>query len=139
MPLIDSINNIIYVKVLMIDITNKSVEEINSYIQTYSHILEVVKYKEKIPYLAVIIDMAVKHIANCYNNLTSDWKAWSVYVVEELCDIINNEIDVKNIINEFNEYYQKEYQKFLDNIAMSVSDYDRDWAFIHTFMKNKNY
>ena len=123
----------------MIDITNKSTEEINLLIQTYSHVLEIVKYQEKVPYIAVVVDIAFKHIANCYNDLTSDWKAWSVYVVEELCDIINNETEVKDIINEFNEYKQKEYQKFLDDVAMFVSEYDRDWAFVHAFMKSKNY
>jgi len=121
----------------MLDITNRTIDDVNLLIQKYNSVLEVIKYKERIPYIAVIIDIAIKYINEKYTELTNDIKAWTIHILNELCEIINNENDVKEIINEFVNYYKLEYQKHIDSIVMFTNDYDRDWAFMYTFIKKE--
>ena len=62
----------------MIDLTSKSVDEINELIQKYIGVLELIKDKKHIPYLAVVISVGIKHIKENYDDLILDWKAWSI-------------------------------------------------------------
>jgi len=121
----------------MIDITIKTIDEINILIQKYLNILELIKYKENIPYLALIFDIGVSHINEKYSGMTSDCKGWAMFILNELFYNINNDSDVKEIIDQFIIYYNNEYEKYLNDIVMFTTEYDRDFGFALNFIKYK--
>ena len=61
------------------------------------------------------------YAANCY--ILTDEK-------ESKSAVIDPGDDVKNIINEFTEYWKNEHQNYCDSLAMSASEFDRDYEFI---------
>lgn len=124
----------------MIDLTNKSIDEINGLIQKYASVLELIHQREQIPYLAYIIDIAVNHIKEKHNYLSIDWKAWSVVVIKKLFldKKINNESDIIKSIDDFIEYQKNEYQNYLNDLAMFTSEYDRDLGFVWGYVCKKN-
>jgi len=122
----------------MIDLTNKSVEQINELIQKYTPVLELfIEKEEHIPYLAYIIDLGVNHIKTKHNNLTVDWKSWTVFIIEKkyFDNKIRVESDIITIIDNFVEFFNKEYQKYIDDLGMFASEYDRDRGFIYMFLR----
>jgi hypothetical protein len=121
----------------MIDLTNKSVDEINGLIQKYAQVLETVPHKEQ-PYFAYIMDIAVNHIETNHKNLNSDWKAWSTFVLRKLHGKIKTESDIKKIIDDFVEYQKNEYRKYCDDLVISLNDYDKDRGFVYKYIWKKN-
>jgi hypothetical protein len=122
----------------MIDLTNKSIDQINTLIQKYTPVLELyVRHHEKhIPILAHIIDLAVNHTKTNHNDLTLDWKVWSVFVVEKnyFNNKINNESDIGKTIDDFIVYWKAEYQGYCNGLGMSASEYDRDRGFVYKYL-----
>jgi hypothetical protein len=127
-------------KMHMIDLTSENVDKINGLIQKYAFVLELISDQEQIPYLAYIIDTAINYIKKTHNDLNIDWKSWCVILVKEqfLNQKIKSESDIEEIINDFIEYWKKEYKKYCDNIAISSSDYDRDRGFVYEYIWKKN-
>jgi hypothetical protein len=125
----------------MIDLTNKTVEEVNALIQKHAPVLELfVKHHEKqIPILAYVFDLAINHIKTNHIDLTIDWKVWSVFVVGKyfLGNKIVNESDISKTIDDFIVYWKAEYQEYCDGLGMFASEYDRDRGFVYVFL-NKN-
>lgn len=122
----------------MIDLTNKTVEEINGLIQKYTSVLELIEEQERIPYLAYIIDIAVNHIKNAHSDLTIDWKAWCIVVLTKLFSKIKKEGNISEIIDDFVAHYKKEYQNYCDDLALFASEYDRDYGFCYRYVLKKN-
>lgn len=120
------------------DLIKNNDKLINEAINNFSPVLDKVKYKNDIPYLSYIIYLSVDYIKN-NDNLSKDWKAWSIVVVKKmyLNGKINNEADIKNIINDFIEHYKQEYEKYCDNI-ISATDFDRDYGFVLKYVNKKN-
>lgn len=123
----------------MIDLTNKTVDEINGYIQKYASVLELIKPQEQ-PYMAYIIDVAVNYIKEKYNNLTIDWKSWCTLLVKEqyFNKKLKSEKDIKETIDNFVEHWIKEYNEYCNNLGMYTSEYDRDRGFVYEYMWKKN-
>jgi hypothetical protein len=120
----------------MIDLTNKTVDEINGLIQKYASVLELLKPQDQ-PYFAYIMDIAVNYIETNYKDLNSDWKAWSTFVLRKLYDKIKTESDIKKIIDDFVEYWRKEYEEYCNNLGMHATEYDRDRGFVYNYMEKK--
>ena len=120
----------------MIDLTNKTTDELNALIQKYASILETIKPKDQ-PYLAVVIDVAYRYLTEKYPNLSPDWKAWNVVALKLQLDKIRYESDIANMIDDFIEYYTKGHQNHVSN-SVAVSEYDRDFAFVHSYTHKKN-
>ena len=120
----------------MTDLTNKSAKEVNEFIQIYTPLLEYARHKEDIPLLAIIFDISIKYIKEKHNNLSVDWKSWSVFVVKKLYfnKKIKSEEDVKKIIDDFIDYWKKEYKEYCNNLGMYTSVYDRDRGFVYKYL-----
>jgi hypothetical protein len=125
----------------MTDLTNKTVEEINALIKLYAPVLEVsgVKEIEKIKILAIIFDVSVNYIKEKHNDLSIDWKAWSVVVVKNTHRKRNFKY-VENItttIDEFITYWKTNYNNYCDNLAIFASEIDRDLGFVYKYLHEK--
>ena len=119
----------------MIDLTNKTVDEINALIQKYASALELLRPADQ-PYMAYIIHVACNYIELKYKDLNKDWKAWAVVVLKNLYKKINNDDDIRKFIDEFIGYYALEYQKYINDLVWH-NEFDRDWGFVHGFMHKK--
>lgn len=123
----------------MIDLKSKTVDEINELIQKYSPVLELIKEKGHRPYLAYVYDVGINHIKEHHNGLSSDWKAWAVFVINENYwrNKITNESDIIKTINDFIVYYNNEYQNYIDDLAVFSNDFTRDKGFVLKFLHKK--
>lgn len=123
----------------MIDLTNKSVEDVNLLIQKYAAVLEVSKVKtiNDAQILVIVIDEGVKYVNDKYNEISTDLKTWCILVLKHKISKIKTDTDVKKIIDKFIQYWNTEYQNYCNDLGMSASDFDRDYGFIQTFMHKK--
>jgi len=126
-------------KTHMIDLTNKTVDEINGLIQKYAPLMELIKNKKEIPYLAYVIDVAIKHIETNHKEAHIDQKSWAATIVkwQYLDGKIKKESDITQTIDEFFQYIKDELQTFIGNM-IPASQYDLEAAFAHQFIHKKN-
>ncbi|MBN1637323.1 MAG: hypothetical protein JW866_00015 [Ignavibacteriales bacterium] len=124
----------------MIDLTNRTVEEVQALIQKYGQLLEVsdIKNHNDIPILAIIIDIGINHINDNYKDIPKDWKAWSMVVVKGMFyeGKVNNIKDIKTIIDEFIFFWKSDYEKYCDD-TIAVNEYERDRGFAYKYIWNK--
>lgn len=123
----------------MIDLTSKTPEELNTLIQKYLSVLQQVKAKpEQYPQLAYIINIAVQYFAIHHMDLPNDWKTWCTLVLKELClkDKINSEIDITDIIEDFINEYNLNYESYCSYMA-SANEYDQQRGFVHAYILKK--
>jgi hypothetical protein len=120
----------------MIDLTNRTIDEINELIQKYISVLELIKQQKQIPYLAIVIDVGIKYVKEKYQDLELDWKAWSIVYLKHkyLRGKIKKESDIPNLIDDFIKYYKDKYKSYVDNLGMSTSDFDRDYGFVCAYI-----
>jgi hypothetical protein len=123
----------------MIDLTNKSVDEINELIQKYAPLLELTKNKKEIPYLAYVLDVAIKYIETNHKEKHKDQRAWAATIVrwQYLDGKIKNESDIAETIDEFFQYIKDELQTYVSNMV-AASQYDLEAGFVHQFIQKKN-
>jgi hypothetical protein len=119
----------------MIDLTNKTIDEINGLIQKYAHALELVRQPDQ-PYMAYIINVAYAHLQDKHKDLNKDWKAWTIVVLKNLCRKINNDSDIQKIVDEFVEYQKIEYKKYVENLIWH-NEIERDWGFVYGYIHKK--
>jgi hypothetical protein len=123
----------------MINISHKTPEEINALIQKYASVLQQVKANpEQYPQLAYIINIAIQYFAIHHMDLPNDWKTWCTLVLKELClkDKINSEVDITDIIEDFVNNYDLNYETYC-SYMVSVSDYDQQRGFVHGYILKK--
>lgn len=120
----------------MIDLTSENVDEL---IKKYISVLELAKDNEQIPYLAVVINTAVNHIKEKYNDLNIDWKCWCTILVrtQYLNNKINSKKDVTETIDNFITYWKENYNNYCNDIIFS-DVYDRDRGFVYGYAWKKN-
>lgn len=123
---------------LMIDLTNKTVDEINGLIQKYASVLELVKNKKEIPYLAYVLDTAIKYIEENYKEKHKDQKAWAATIIKWMYSdgYIKSESDIYVIISEFFQYVKDEFQTYAGNM-IAASQYDLETGFAFQFVLKK--
>jgi hypothetical protein len=117
----------------MIDISNKSVDELNALITTYKLALEQVYETQTIPFLAVVFDIAVPYIKERYPDLSTDAKTCGVYVLKLLLKYLKNEADIKRVVDEFFAYHKINYPNYGNDIELSASSFDRDYDFVYKY------
>ena len=123
----------------MINLTNKTPEEINALIQKYLPALQESKVAvEHYLQIAYIIDIATPYLKEKYNDLSPEWKAWCMIVLRDLYkkDKINNDLDITNIIDDFINDYNLNYESYC-SFMISASDYDQQRGFVHTYIRKK--
>jgi hypothetical protein len=123
----------------MIDLTNKTTEEVNALIQKYAPVLELfARQQNHIPYLAVIIDTGVNYLKATYNEMTVDWKSWIIVLLKELYmrKSIKSEADISKEVDAFIIYHNENYENYIKDVV-AVSDYDRDRGFIYLYLNKK--
>ena len=120
----------------MIDLSNKTIDEVNELIQKYASALELVKPNREIPYLAVIIDVGIKYIKEKHNDLTTDWKAMLIVLLKLLYlkNSINNEANIPTEIENFMTYYNSKYNNYIENLIDYSNDYDKNYKFILNYI-----
>ena len=117
----------------MTDSINKTPEELNTLIQKYLPVLQQIKVLPVLyPQLAYIFDIATKYILEKHNELTPEWKSWCMVVLRDLFtkSKIKSDIDITNIIDDFVNEYNLNYESYCSFIA-SASDYDQQRGFVH--------
>jgi len=114
-------------------------KSINEIIKNISPVLDKVRYKDNLPYLSYIIYLAYNYIKKNKADLPKDWKAWSVVVLKHLFlnGKIINETDIVSIIEDFISYYKQDYENYCEDI-IAVTEFDRDYGFILTYIYKKN-
>jgi len=124
----------------MINISDKTEEELNTLIQKYASVLQLVRDRQQIPHMALILDHAVTYINENHSDLDGYWKTWLIIVIKSFYGDINAKEDVNKIIDKFLDYQKNQYQSYLDKIISedteSVSDYDRDSVFVFSYIFN---
>lgn len=122
----------------MIDLTNKTLDEINALIQKYAPVLELTKHINHIPILAYIYDISINYIKESYSGLTADWKSWAVFVVNKnyFYNKITMESDIKTTIDDFFNYHIQHYNEYCQDL-ISASDYDRESGFVNKYLNKK--
>ena len=123
----------------MIDLTNKTPEELNTLIQKYLPVLQEIKVSPVLyPQLAYIFDVATKHILEKHNELTPEWKSWCMVVLKELFtkSKISNDLDVTNIIDDFVNEYNLNYESYCSYMS-SANEYDQQRGFVHAYILKK--
>jgi hypothetical protein len=121
----------------MIDLTNRTVEDVNALIQKYASLLELIREKQQIPYLAVVLDIGINHVKETYPTLELDWKAWSIVLLKNkyLKGYVKNESDIPVIIAEFIKHFKDNYADYIQQLGMSATEFDRDYGFVCRYMK----
>ena len=119
----------------MIDLTNKTIDEINALIQKYASALELVRPPDQ-PYMAYIIHVAHTYLEAQYKDINKDWKSWAIVVLKNLCRKINNDVEIQKIIDEFIVYQRTEYEAYNVDLIW-YNEIDRDWGFVHRFINKK--
>lgn len=123
----------------MIDLTNRTTEDINGLIQKYTPVLELyIKQQNDIPYLAVVIDVGVNYLKTTYNQMTVDWKSWIMVLLKEeyFRKLIKSEADIPSEIDRFIIFHNENYENYVKD-TVSASEYDRDRGFIYTYLNKK--
>lgn len=124
----------------MTDLTNRTAEEVNALIQKYATLLEVAdaKKREDLPILAIIFDVGINYIKTTHNDLSRDWKAWSMLVVKHKYSNgkIKTEEEVRKTIDDFIAFWKAEYKNYCNDI-ISATEYDRDRGFVFRFLLKK--
>jgi hypothetical protein len=120
----------------MLDLTNKNVDEINAHIQKYASVLELLNPQYQ-PYMALIIDISIRHIQEKHPNLPVDWKAWSIVVLKNkyFKGKVKKESDIPIIIDEFIQHYKDNYAEYIQQLGVSSTEFDRDYGFVCKFIK----
>jgi hypothetical protein len=115
----------------MIDLTNRSVDEINALIQKYASVLELIKPQYQ-PFMAVILDIAIPYVKENYPDLPLDWKSWSIVVLKHkyFKGKVHKETDIPKIITEFIQQYKDNYAEYIQQLGISASEFDRDYGFV---------
>ena len=124
----------------MIDLTNKMINQ-HLLLQKFLPILENIKNKEVHLQLSYIFNVAITYINKNYTEIEQDWKSWCTVAIKDifLKDSlkINNEKDIENLIDAFMLYYNEKYKTYLNNVAIYVNEYFRDYPFVSTFVKKE--
>ena len=123
----------------MIDLTSKTPEEINALIQKWLPALQDSKVRpEHYLQIAYIIDIATIHLKDMYTELTPAWKAWCMIVLRDLYkkNKINNDADITNIIDDFINDYNLNYESYCSYMA-SANEYDQQRGFVHGYILKK--
>ena len=122
----------------MTDLTNRTAEEVHKLIETYKPLLEIagIRKIEEAQILAIIFDLSIKYVKNNYNDLSVDWKSWSVIVVKKIHESKKFKYEEKIIttIDDFITHWKTNYNDYCDNLAMFASEFDRDLGFIYKYV-----
>ena len=114
------------------------INKVQELVNKYTTVLQGTLPEKNIPYLAVIINICVHYLKENHPTLPADWKAWSVLLIKKLFEEnrLKKEEEIHQIINEFVDFKNKEYQKYCDDI-ISVNEYERDRGFLYRFYYKK--
>ena len=129
----------------MTDLINKidkiikdDINSIQVLITKYSSVLQDIRIEKNIQYLAYIFNISINHINKTHQDISKDWKAWSVIVIKNLYlkGKIKKEEDIIIIINNFAKHYIAEYENYCENV-ISTTNYDRDYGFVLNYVNKK--
>lgn len=120
----------------MIDLTNKSVDEINSFIQRYAHALEIIPPAEQ-PVMAYIINVGMIHLTNVHSEINGEVKACAIVVLRKLQNILNEDDDIRNMIDDFIEFYNDKFKSFVHELYPQSSADGMIYEFMLRFINKK--
>jgi cupin superfamily acireductone dioxygenase involved in methionine salvage len=115
----------------MIDLKDKNTEEL---IQKHQSILGLIKNPNEWPQYAGVIDVGINHIKSKYNNVDLNWKTWASAILIKNASYLKSEKEVIDLIDNFLDYVKTNYQFYVDDLGMSVNDYEKDRGFVYRFL-----
>lgn len=127
----------------MTDLTNKidklikeDINSIQEIVNKYGTVLVDLHKDKDIPYLAYIIDIAVKYLNQNHNDLSKDMKTWVVMVVENkfFNNLIDTENDITETIDEFIIFWNTEHMNYIENM-ISATEFDGDLGFVNLYIR----
>jgi len=127
----------------MTDLTNKvdkiPLEEMQVLYTKYAPLLELIKQRKQIPYLAYIFDLGITYTKEKYKNVDNNWLQWAIVCLKELHlkGKLSTEEDIHKVVDEFIEYCKNNYHEHINDNAIHTDAFNRDWGFVHKFMRNK--
>lgn len=114
-------------------------EVITTLLKKYQPVLEEMRFehREDIPRMAYVLNIAVNYLIVNYKDLSSDWKTWCTILIKRLFEQekLRTKKDILKQIDDFLMYKKKEYEKYIDNIALYSNEYHRDAPFIDKYLK----
>jgi hypothetical protein len=128
----------------MIDLINKDVrlltqeelEQLKKLHEKYSDLVKFIFYAYTYEF-AYVLEIGIEHIKNKHSTLPVDFKAWSMVLLKNMLeDKLLNLNNITTTIDEFVEYYNNEYNEYLQDI-ISVNDFERDRGFMTRFLNRK--
>jgi hypothetical protein len=119
-------------------VNNLPVIDTDVLIKTYGEIADGLSDKNHIIEKIYVIDYLQKYFKLYHTELHKDVKAWCAVVVLNLYKKNKTtEADIIAICIEFIEYYNDGHQKYIEDIVLYSSEYDRDVSFVRNFIQNK--
>lgn len=116
----------------MIDLKGKTIEEL---IQKHQHILSLIKNPNEWPQYANVVDIGIEYIKNKYNGIDLNWKTWAATILIKNAPNLKSEKEIIDLIDKFFNYLNTEYKSYVDDLGMSVDDYEKDRSFIYRFLE----
>ena len=120
----------------MIDISDKTREELNNIIRKYEQPLLTLKETELYPQYAVVIDIAEPILIKKDEVFNAHWKAIILLFIVKSIDNFEFQADIENFILDFEKYFKINYQDFLENSVID-DEFDRDFIFVKLYINNK--
>ena len=121
-------------KYIMISLLNKTQEELATLIQKYFNLIEHTNAREDFVNLAYTLDVGISYIGKKHANIDISWKLYCTLLLKNLYRKINNELEIYNTIDKFIDFINNEYRNHLSDSDFSLSDFDRDYAFVKQFL-----
>jgi hypothetical protein len=119
----------------MIDLINKSAEEVNALIQKYANVVQLFKPEEQ-PYFAYIISTGTDYVKEKYPEISKDWKSWAIMTLIKRVINVSSDSDIKVIIDAFVVHYKNYYNDFGNDLVWA-SEYDKEHKFVHEYLNKK--
>lgn len=103
-------------------------------IEKYSNVLELIKDHKQHNNLSILFDIAIKYLKERYKDYDINIKISATYIIKELYlkNLISSDIQTINIIDDFINYTDKNYDSFIKEY--DINDFNTNMIFIKNYI-----
>jgi hypothetical protein len=91
---------------------------------------------EEQPYFAYIIGTGTDYVKEKYPEISKNWKTWAIMTLIKRVINVSSDSDIKTIIDEFVDYYNKNYAEFGKDLVFAT-EYDKEYKFVREYVNKK--